>query len=456
MSEKSVIRDLTEGGIFKRLMIFSLPYMASNFLHSLYTLVDLAIVGRFTDSAGVSAISNAGNITMLMYAVGMGFGAGGGIYIAQLVGAKRYGDLKESIGTLTTASLVAALILVALIVPFGPFILRLLNVPAEAFPYAVAYLRICCVGIPFTFCYGGFGDTLRGMGDAVHPLYILIFSTIVNTILDYVFVGVFRWGSAGAAWATVISQIFSFAFAAVFLYRRREQFHFDFKPRSFAIKKDKLAIMLKLGLPIITMTATINISMMFVNSLVNAYGLIASAVSGIGSKIASIAHIVTSSVQNATSAIVGQNMGAGKPERARKTVYAGWAITMSYFVFLALLSLVFPEQAFRVFSNDEAVIAMGRTYLGIYVWMFLGFCLMCPVLGLINGVGNTLLNMVIAILDGVVARIALSLLFGRVLGWGLEGFWFGNAMAAFVSVILGSLYFFFGKWKDRRLLKDPS
>ncbi len=454
MSDKTVIRDLTEGNVFRKLLVFSLPYMASNFFHTLYTLVDLAIVGRFTDSAGVSAIANAGNITMLLYAVGVGFGAGGGIYIAQLVGAKRYGDLQETIGTLTTFCLVCSLALLVLGTALAEPLMKLLNVPAEAFPYAVAYLRICCIGMPFTFCFGTFGDTLRGMGDSIHPLYILLFATVINIILDYVFVAIFGWGSSGAAWATVISQMFSFMFAFVFLYRRREQVHFDFKLRSFAIKKDKLAVAVRLSLPLITMSAAINISMLFVNSFVNAFGLIASAVTGIGSKMTGLGQIVTSAIQNATSAIVGQNMGAEKPERARKTVFAGWTICIIFFAFLAVLSLGFPEWLFSIFSNDPEVIAMGRSYMRIYVWMFLAFCLMAPTLGLINGVGNTVLNMVIALLDGVVARIALSLLLGRTMGMGLEGFWLGNTLAGYVSVILAGLYFFCGKWKNRRLLKQ--
>ena len=454
MRERTVINDLTEGNVFRKLLVFSLPYMASNFLHTLYTLVDLAIVGKFTDSAGVAAIANAGNITMLLYAVGMGFGAGGGIYIAQLVGAKRYDDLQETIGTLTTFCFLCALALLVLGMALAEPVLRLLNVPAEAFGYAVAYLRICCIGIPFTFCYGTFSDTLRGMGDSIHPLVILLFATVVNTILDYIFVAVCGWGSAGAAWATVIAQFFSLLFSYVFLYRRRAQFHFDFKLRSFAIRRDKLAVALKLSAPLIAMSAAINISMMFVNSLVNSYGLIASAVTGIGNKLTSISQIVASAIQNATSATVGQNMGAGKPERARKTVFAGWAVTMTFFILLAILSLVFPERLFGLFSNDAEVIALSRSYMRIYVWMFLAFCLMSPVLGHINGVGNTLLNMVIALLDGVAARIGLSLLFGWTMGMGLEGFWWGNALAGYVSVILAMLYFFFGKWEDRRLLRE--
>ena len=454
MQERTMIRDLTEGNVFRKLLVFSLPYMISNFLHALYTLVDLAIVGQFTDSAGVAAIANAGNITMLLYAVGISFGAGGGIYIAQLVGAKRYDDLQETIGTLTTFCLVCALGLLALGIALAEPVVRLLNVPQDAHNYAVAYLRICCIGMPFTYCYGTFSDTLRGMGDSVHPLYILLFSTVTNTILDYVFVAVFGWGSSGAAWATVIAQICSFAFSFVFLYRRREQFHFDFKLRSFAIKKDKLAVAVKLSAPLIAMAAAINISVMFVNALVNGYGLIASAVTGIGNKLTSLSQIVASAIQNATSAVVGQNMGAEKPGRARKTVYAGWSVTMVFFVLLAVLSLVFPEKLFSLFSNDPEVIAMSKEYMSIYVWMFLAFCIMAPPLGHINGVGNTLLNMVIALLDGVVARIGLSLLFGWSLGMGLQGFWWGNALAGFVSVVLAVLYFFFGKWEHRRLLKD--
>ena len=448
-----MIRDLTEGNVFRKLLVFSLPYMASNFFSALYTLVDLAIVGQFTDSAGVAAIANAGNITLLLYAVGISFGAGGGIYIAQLVGAKRYDDLQETIGTLITFCLICALALLALGMVLAEPVIRLLNVPQDAFGYAVAYLRICCIGMPFTYCYGTFSDTLRGMGDSIHPLYILIFATVTNTILDYVFVAVCGWGPAGAAWATVIAQICSFVFSFVFLYRRREQFHFDFKLRSFAIKKDKLAITVKLSAPLIAMSVAINVSVMFVNALVNAYGLIASAVTGIGNKLTSLSQIVASAIQNATSAVVGQNMGAEKPGRARKTVYAGWAVTMTFFVLLAVVSLVFPEQLFGLFSNDPEVIALSRGYMRIYVWLFLAFCLMSPPLGHINGVGNTVLNMVIALLDGVAARIGLSLLFGWALGMGLVGFWWGNALAGFVSVILAILYFFFGKWEHRTLLR---
>ena len=454
MREKSMIHDLTEGNVFKRLLVFSLPYMASNFLFALYTLVDLAIVGQFTDSAGVAAIANAGNITMLLYAVGVSFGAGGGIYIAQLVGAKRYDDLQETIGTLTTFCLTCALVLLALGMFLAEPVMRLLNVPEEAFAYAVAYLRICCIGMPFTYCYGTFSDTLRGMGDSIHPLYILLFSTVTNTILDYVFVALCGWGPAGAAWATVIAQIGSFVFSFVFLYRRRDRFHFDFRLKSFAIKRDKLAVAVKLSAPLIAMSAAINVSVMFVNSLINGYGLIAAAVTGIGNKLTSLSQIVASAIQNATSAVVGQNMGAEKPGRARKTVYAGWGVTMSFFVLLAVLSLVFPEQLFGLFSNDPEVIALSRGYMRIYVWLFLAFCLMSPVLGHINGVGNTLLNMIIALLDGVAARIGLSLLFGWTFGMGLEGFWWGNALAGFVSVIIAMLYFFCGKWEDRRLLKS--
>ena len=455
-TQNTMIRDLTEGSVFRKLIRFALPYMAANLLNTLYTLVDLAIIGRFTSSAGVSAVANAGNITMLLYAVGVGLGAGGGIFVAQLVGAKRYKDLNETIGTLLTFSAICGITLLLIGMALARPIVNLLNTPVEAADYAVVYLRICCIGMPFTFCFGNFSDMLRGMGDSLHPLVISFFMMLLNTVLDLLFVAVFQWGPAGAAIATSFSQICSLVFAWIFLYRRREQFHFDFKRQSFAMKADKLRVAVTLSIPLICMSIAINVSMMFVNSYVNTYGVIASAVAGIGGKLTSISHIVTSSTQNATSAMVGQNMGAGKIDRAKKTVYTAWGICLIFFALIGTACLTIPDHIFRIFSNDPAVIDLSWAFMRITFWQFLSFSLMSPVLGLINGVGFTLLNMIIAILDGVIARIGLSLLFGITMGMGLEGFWWGNALAGFVSVILAAVYFFSGRWQSRRLLKDDA
>ena len=466
MKQKSLVNDLTQGAVFTRLLTYSLPYMLAVLCNTIYGLVDLAVIGKFTDSIGVSAVSNASNLTMFLYAAGVALGSGGGIYVAQLVGSKRHKELNEAIGTMLTFSLLVGAIIWALGTAFAEPMLRLLNTPEEAIPDAVLYLRICAIGIPFTFCFGNFSDMLRGMGDSVHPLIISVFMILLNLVLDVLFVAGFHWGAAGAAIATTISHVFSLFFAWIFLYRRKEQFHFDFKWKSFAMKADKLKIIVKLSAPLLFTSISIQLSMMFVNSYVNEFGIIASAVAGIGSKITSVTQIVTGAVRSATAAVVGQNMGAGRIDRVEKTVYSGWAICLLYFVFLGAACLLIPEQVFSLFSNDAQVLTLGRQYLAVAFWFILSLCLMGPPLGLLNGIGNTSLNMVIGILDGVVARIALSLLFGKVLMWGseevaammngirgLEGFWMGNALAGYVSVILGAAYFFSGRWKTHKLLK---
>lgn len=454
MADKAVIHDLTEGSTAKQMIKFAVPFMLTNLLNTLYTLVDLAVVGKYTDSAGVSAVSIAGSVTMLLYAVGIGFGNGGGIFIAQMTGAKRFKDLNETIGTLVSFCIAAGIVLVVIGYYAAQPVLYRLNTPEEAFDLAVSYMRICLIGIPFTFCFGTFSDTLRGMGDSLHPLIIAGVSMMTNVMLDILFVAGFHWGSSGAAWATITAQILSFVFALLFLYRRRKEIHFDFKPHSFLIRWDKLRIAAKLSLPLIFMSVAIEVSMMYVNSYVNSYGIVAAAVAGIGSKLTSVRRIVTSSIQNATSSMVGQNMGAGKTKRARKTVYIGWAICLSFWVVLSIFELKMPDKIFGIFSNDKKVLDLSWDYMRIGIWMSLATSLMSPALGLINGVGNTMLNMVIAILDGVIARIGLSMLLGVVLGMGLRGFWLGNALAGYVSVILAGVYFFFGKWEDRKLLRD--
>ncbi len=451
---KTMVRDLTQGNLTKIMIKFSLPFMATNLMNMLYTLVDLAIVGQFVGSIGLSAISIAGQLTMLLYAVGVGYGNGGQIYIAQLIGggAKKK-DIQETIGTLVTFCFIMSLVVSSIGIGFSTPLLKLLNTPDEALSDAVIYLIICCCGIPFSFIFGTFSDTLRGMGDSKRPFMIMATACSMNVVLDLLFVAVFHWGAAGAALATVGSQMFSFVFAITYLYRRREEFGFDFKLKSFRIVGSRLKATTKLSVPLVTMQMAINISMMVVNAYVNDYGIVASAVGGVGNKLSSVMNVVTGAIQAATASVVGQNMAAGKHDRVKKTVFIGWGICLVTFVVVATASLTIPDKIFGLFSTDPDVLALAVDYMRIAVWLYLAFALMAPTLGLINGVGFTSLNLGVALIDGVAARIGFSLLLGIVAGWGLKGFWWGNALSGYISVIIPALYFFSGKWKNRKALQ---
>ena len=197
-------------------------------------------------------------------------------------------------------------------------------------------------------------------------------------------------------------------------------------------------------------------SNILIQAAVNSLGPDAMAASAAAFAVEVNVYCVLNAFAQATTTFVSQNYGAGKPDRVRKTLWCCLGVVITIGLSMGLIIRAFGAPLMSLYNSDPEVIAMSRSYMSICFWMFLSCCLMAPTLGLINGVGNTMLNMIIALLDGVIARIGLSLLFGRTLGMGLEGFWLGNGLAGYVSVILAALYFFFGNWQDRRLLqKEP-
>lgn len=448
----SLIRDLTEGNLVRQIILFALPIMGANLLQSLYTMVDLWVVGQYASSAAISAVSISGQIVFLLHAVGIGLGNGGQVLISQQVGAKEYERLNRTIGTLLSVCMAASIVVTILGAVFNGLWLDLMNTPADALQEAKEYLLICCIGVPFVYAGGTLCAILRGIGDSRRPMYILGVSTVVNIVLDVLFVAVFQWSAAGAAWATVIAQIVSFIYALVYLYRHRAELGFDFKPASFKIDPELTRVIFRLGAPLVITSAAITLSMLVVMSLVNVYGVAASSVSGIGSKLVGFVNVVTQSLQTAGASIIAQNFAAGKTDRVRRTVWISLVIGLIFFVVAGALILLFPTQVFRIFTPDSAVLAYAPEYLFITFWMLFSLALMAPTIALINGVGFTSLNLLIALLDGVIARIGLSILLGDVMGWGLSGYWWGHAIAGYVSVILGFAYFFLGTWKKRSTL----
>ncbi len=448
----TMINDMTRGPLARQILLYSAPLVMANILQTLYNLVDLAIVGQVVGSVGVSAVSIAGQITFLLYALGIGLASGTQILISQQVGAGDTDGIRHTIGTMLTATAVLALVvLVAGLATMAP-LLRLLNTPGEAWKDAIDYMTWCCIGIPFTYGYGSLCAVLRGMGDSKRPMYIIAIAAVTNVILDLILVAGLGMRAKGAAIATAAAQLMSFLFALVYLYRHRESFGFDFKPQSFRVERRLLRLIVNLSIPLAFMQISITVSMMFVNAWVNAYGVVASAVGGIGSKLYSVASIVTNSMQTAQATFTGQNMAARTHDRVKRSMLFTVLFCLVYWVVLSGVCLLFPEGVFRLFTGDEAVLAMAPGYMNVLVVMFLSFALMAPPLGFITGMGNAKLNFAIAVADGVVARIGLGLLLAVPLGMGLYGYWWGSALAGFVSVIAGWGYYFSGRWKNRRIL----
>ncbi|MBE6991568.1 MAG: MATE family efflux transporter [Ruminococcaceae bacterium] len=449
---KTMINDLTQGSVTKQLVLFALPFMLSNLLQTAYNMVDMIIIGQFVGSAGLSAVSNGGEILHVCMLLCMGFATAGQIMISQFVGMGDHKALSRVIGTLFSFLLLMSVLASAIGFIFIDKILDLINIPPEAWDQAKAYSLVCFAGMVFVFGYNLVSAILRGMGDSKRPFVFIAVASVVNLLLDLLFVAVFHWDAMGAALATVIGQGVSFVGSLIYLYINREAFGFDFKLRSFAIDPQILKGILKLGVPMGLQFGAITISMLFVASYTNSYGVVVSAVTAIGSKLGTLSGLVSGALNQAAGSMIGQNFGAGKHDRVKRIVFDVLWIGLIFGALLSVIMILFPQQVFSIFNTDPEVLAWADAYVPIAVLNFIGAALRMPFMGLINGIGFASLAFAVGILDGVVARVGIAMLLGITFEMGIMGFWYGNVIAGFVPFIIGGIYFASGKWKTKKVV----
>ena len=444
----SIIRDLTVGSVPRTLLSFSLPLFLSGLLQMVYNMVDMIVVGRFVGTQGLSAVSIGGEVLQLITFVAMGFSNAGQILISRYVGEDRKDLVGEMVGTLFT--LLEGLAVVIMIVFLFTYqdIMRWLNTPEEIWEFTRQYSVTCVYGVVFIYGYNLVSAILRGMGDSRHPFIFIALASVINVILDIVLVGPLGMGPLGAALATVVGQAVSFFFALRLLYKNRSQIHFDFRPAHFRISKHVIRPLMSLGVPMVIQSAAITFSMLFVNAYVNAYGTVAVAVTGVARKLESMIGVVSQAISSAGGAMVAQALGAGKTKRVPKIVYhALWIVAIPAGVF-ALVTALKPEWLFGLFSDDPKVLEMALGYVPVAMVQYLGATLRPASFALINGSGNSRMNLAVALLDGFVCRIGLSLLLGITLGWGIRGFWYGNALSGLVPFLIGFSFLLSGKWAN--------
>ena len=451
-SPKAIINDMTQGSVFKKMVVFTLPVMFANALQLCYGLVDMVIVGKFVGSAGLSAITIGSQVFNLMATLCIGFSVGGQVFISQIIGGKEYRKLNQTIGTVFTLVGVLGLLMTLIGFVFSVPVLRLMNTPEESFEMAKAYMKVCSGGVLFTYGYNMVSAILRGMGDSKRPLLFILISTIVNLTGDLLLVGYFKMGTAGAAWSTILGQAVSFVIALIFLVRRKEEFHFDFKAKSFIPENGTAAKLVKLGVPFALQSSSIDISMMFVCALVNSFGVIASATFGVGSRLQSLGFVMSGAVGAFVSSMVGQNIAAGKMDRVHKGIHLGLVSNIIFWGFLMTVFILFPESCFSLFSKDPEVLEMAPLYMMCMAVGVPALACMTPYNGFIQGIGNSKMSLIFSILDGFVARITLSYVIGIVAGLGLKGFFLGYFLAPYFTTIPAMIYYYSGIWKKRKLL----
>ena len=447
--QASMVKDLTGGNVVRLLLQFALPLFVSNALQAVYNIVDMIVVGQFIGGAGMSAVSIGGEVLHLLTFVAMGFSSAGQVIIAQNVGAGEMDRVKKTIGTMFTF-----LLSVSVVMSIGCYCIRdlmlgMLNTPAESYAYTMDYTVTCMVGLLFIYGYNIVSAILRGMGDSRRPFVFVAIAAVTNIVLDLLFVAALGMEVFGAALATVISQGLSFVIALVYLYRNKESFGFDFKLKSFAIDRPALKRLMALGIPMAIQSAAIHLSKIVLTSWINLYGVVFSAQSGIYNKINTMIAIVSNSFTTAGSSMVGQNLGAKKYERVpviMRTVLL-WTGALSVVFSVVLITGYGP--IFALFTSDEAVLATASVLVAPAVLNFFGSATRSMSFSLINGSGNTKLNFAVAVIDGMISRVGIAALLGFGLRMGCQGFWFGDALAGFMPLVIGMCYYVSGKWKNR-------
>ncbi|MCI8949685.1 MAG: MATE family efflux transporter [Lachnospiraceae bacterium] len=403
--------DLTEGRILTKLLLFAVPFLIANILQSLYGAVDLFVVGRFCGAESVAAVSIGTQVTQIVTSFITGLTLGSTILIGKYMGRRDFEQVKRTIGTSLTIFFFTALFLTGLLLWFGRPLLVLMNTSDQFFELTFQYVAICGAGNVFICGYNAVSAILRGYGDSVRPMAFVAVACVLNVVLDVLFVKYWGMGVAGTAFATVISQGISMGTAVLHL--KRKGFIFDFKWKSFRPAKNIVKELAFVGIPISFQEMMVRISFLYLTAVMNRCGVYAAAVVGISSKFDVFAMLSATSIANALAAFTAQNMGAGKPERARKSLWYG----MSFALFAATVfwgwAQLSPQSMIRVFNSNEAILTAGVPFFKScsydYIMVAMVFCLN----GYLNGKEKTVWTMVSCCSGALLLRIPMVYLFGK-------------------------------------------
>ena len=372
----SLEKNLTNGSVLKNIAYFSLPYLLSYFLQTLYGLADLFIIGQFEGVASTTAVSIGSQVMHMLTVMIVGLAMGSTVCIGQAVGAGDKKHASAAIGNTVTLFMLLSVVITALLLALVRPIVSVMSTPAEAADGTRAYLTICFIGIPFITAYNIISSIFRGLGDSKSPMIFIAVACAANIALDYIFIGAMGLGSAGAALGTTLSQAISVVFSLVVILRRKSGISLE--RRDLHPQRDTMGRLLRIGVPVAAQDGLIQIAFIVITVIANRRGLDAAAAVGIVEKIISFVFLVPSSMLSTVSALCAQNIGAGKQARAEQTLRYAVIIAVSFGIIIALLTQFISEQAVGLFTPDTVVIMLGGQYLRGYIWdaLFAGihFC----------------------------------------------------------------------------------
>jgi len=441
---------ILNGPILKTMVLLAWPVMVTSALQALYNLVDAFWLGRL-GTAAVAAPGMAWPILFFFMSFAGGFQAAGSTFVAQHFGAGDRRGAEESAGQLLGFLGLLSVVLAALGYSLAPTVLRLIRAPAEVFPYALTYLRIECLGLPIMFIAQAFGGFMVGLGQTRFLMYISASSLLLNGVLDPLFIfgwGPFpAWGVAGAAWATVLSRAAVALVGLFILFSGKRGLRLSV--RDLWPRLSRILPILRVGLPNVLDQASTSFGFVVMMGLVAGFGTSVVAAYTVGNRIINLINVVSWGAGTALVAMIGQNLGAERYERAAQVARRGIAATFLALVGLYGVTLLLRRPLFALFVADPAVIAEGVWYIAIFGISIPFFGLFDASAAVFRGSGHTVPPMIMAIVRLWGLRVFLAWLFGYQLGFGTTGMWVGMTLSNVLAGIAIVLWLKRGTWKRR-------
>jgi len=450
-SKTSLLKDLSTGNEGKLILKFAVPMLLGNVFQQFYSLIDSIIVGKFIGKGALAAVGTSMPITFLLISLFIGITMGFTIIVSQYFGAKDMIRVKKAINTLYIFIFVTSIVMSVIGIMISGWIFHLIGMDPSIIPQAKLFLNIFMTGLLFLFGYNGTSAILRGLGDSKTPLYFLIGSVALNIVLDIIFVPILGWGIWSVAVATVISQGAAFIAQIIYLNRYHKVINFSFAELKFDPEIFKKGI--RIGLPTGLQQTFVAAGMVALYGIVNRFGVDANAAYSVAGRIDNFAAMPAMSFSMALSTFVGQNLGANKPERVIGGLRSTLAMTAVISLAVSFITVIFGKYLMRLFTNDPAVIELGKGYLAVIGSFYILFSTMFVLNGIMRGAGDTLIPMFISLFSLWIIRIPIATFLSANPAIGIYGVYWSMPIGWFTGAALSFIYFLTGRWKKKAVVK---
>lgn len=444
------MRDLTVGKEWKNILAFAFPMFIGSVFQQFYNVVDTIVVGNFVGTEALAAVGGSFPIILLLSSLMLGVTMGTSILIAQYYGAKDMENVKKSVQSGYVILFIGTILMTVLGLVFAKDILLIMKVPEEIMKDSMTYLNVMFLGLVGSFGYNSVSGMLRGLGDSKTPVYFLVISTVINVVLDLVFVLKFNMGVAGVAWATIIAQFTSFIISLVYLYKKNKLFRFN--PFKTSIDKDNILLSLRLGLPTGIQQICLSLGIITMQGVVNSFGTDVMSAFTAASKLDTFATLPMNNFSLAISTFVAQNIGANKMERAKRGLRGTIIMGSTTSIVMSIIMWLFGRQLMSIFTDHKAVISYGADYLKIVGSGYVVLGTMFSIVGFIRGTGHTLFPTFVTLTSLWLVRVPVAIIMSSAIG--ANGLWLGIPIGWGFGLIVAYIYYVLGRWKKGNIIKE--